>query len=81
MKKTSFGFTQLTNPTPNRAKLTFKLIVLLTTVAVFVISQTTLMSDHVKLEVTLWLKGVDMLALGISQMFGIEYAKPQIHAD
>lgn len=76
--QTKFGIGQLGSPTPNWAKMVFKVTVIVTTVAVFVISGTTLMSTGAKMEATLWLKGVDMLALGFSQLFGVPVEKPKL---
>lgn len=74
--KIKFGPSQVMNPTPAWVKITFRIIVLLSAAATTIIANTHLMSDAAKVEVNVWLAGLNVLTLGISQMFGIEYPKP-----
>lgn len=75
MPETNFGLNQLGKPTPNWAKMLLKITVVATSVAVFIVAGTTHISEAGKLEWALWLKGVDMFVLGISQMFGIDISR------
>jgi len=72
MSKQSFGtFDALVSETPNWAKWMFRIFILLTTIATFIIASDPKMPDELKVRIGVYLKGADMFVLGISKMFGI----------
>lgn len=58
-------------PTPLWAKWVFRIVAILTTVALFIIAGDPGISDDTKIRVAVYLKGLDMAVLGLSKMFGI----------
>lgn len=74
MSETKFGFDQLNNKTPYWAKLVFGITAVLTTVAMFIVSSDPGIPDDLKVRLLVYLKGLDMLVLGFSSMFGKQEA-------
>jgi hypothetical protein len=72
MAQTKFGISQLGSDTPKWANVALGLTIVLTTVAAFVVASDPGISDAIKVRITVYLKGVDMLVLGVSRLFGIE---------
>lgn len=58
-------------PSPESAKMLFRITTVLTTVASVWVAATGLVPDNVKTEVMLGLKCLDMLALGYSKARGL----------
>jgi hypothetical protein len=56
---------------PAWAKWLFRCVAIITTVVVFYVAGTNLITENHKVEVMLGLKALDMLTLGFSKMFGI----------
>jgi hypothetical protein len=69
---THFGFSQIKNPTPLWAKYTFRIIFLLLSCAVFMVSDYPEIDEHTKLLLLKWFSGVNMLVWGLSKLFGLE---------
>ncbi len=67
-----FGPQMLMSPTPNWAKMVLKITICVTSVALFILAGTSRIPNADVVEYSLWLKGVDMLVLLLSQMFGID---------
>jgi len=72
MTETKFGLNQVGNVTPQWAKWMFRITITLTTVAAFIIASDPGIPDDIKVRITVYLKGLDMLVLGISKMFGVQ---------
>ncbi|MFD0792755.1 hypothetical protein ACFQZX_03960 [Mucilaginibacter litoreus] len=70
-QKNVVKFGAINAPKPQWATWLFRSVAILTTVASFWIGSTTLLKEHVKVEVVLALKAIDMLVLGLSNLFGI----------
>ena len=71
----AFGIDQITKETPMWAKWMFRIVFLLTTVAVFIISAEPSIDDALKVRLNLYLTGLDMLVYGLSKMFGVKLKK------
>lgn len=70
--KTEFGTSEaLKAGTPAWANWTFRIVLLFTTALSGWLATTGLVSEEVKLESVLALKGIDFLVWGISRMFGV----------
>lgn len=67
-----FGVSQIQKPTPVWAKYTFRVIFLLLSVAVFMVSDYPGINDGLKLLLLKWFSGVNMLIWGLSKLFGVE---------
>ncbi|SEV89032.1 hypothetical protein SAMN05428988_0169 [Chitinophaga sp. YR573] len=72
MPDTKFGLDQVGNETPKWSKWMFRITIILTTVAAFVIAADPGIPDIIKVRIGVYLKGLDMLVLGFSKMFGVE---------
>jgi len=72
MKQNKFSHKSIVLETPRWAKITFRIVFLLTTAFTFFIAGTTLIEESVKFELMLGVKSLDVLIYGISKMFGIE---------
>ncbi|WP_343692756.1 hypothetical protein [Chitinophaga sp.] len=70
--ETKFGFDQLNTRTPLWAKRTFYIVSVLTTVAVFIVSGDPAIKPDTAVRIMLYLKGLDMLTLALSKMFGLQ---------
>ena len=82
MADVKFGLNQFGNTTPRWANRAFQLTAILSTVVVFVISGTTKIPAEDKAEIFLYLKGLDMLVLGVAKMFGVQLpANTEVPAD
>lgn len=69
--KTQFATKKaLTSRTPTWAKNMFRITMLLTTVAMFIVASDTALADNAT-RIMLYLKGFDMFMFGISKMFGV----------
>lgn len=69
---TKVGISQFKNETPLWAKRTFQIVFILTTSATFVLASEPTISDAVKVQIGVYLKGFDMVIYGISKMFGVD---------
>ncbi len=58
-------------PSPEAAKMFFRITAVVTTVLSFWVAATTLIPENIKTEVMLGLKSLDMLALGYSKARGL----------
>ena len=68
--QTKFGLDQINCPTPLWAKIVFRIFVLLTTVATFIIAAEPAIADALKVRIGVYLKGADLFLLGVVQLFG-----------
>ncbi|MBS1771530.1 MAG: hypothetical protein JST82_01630 [Bacteroidetes bacterium] len=71
-----FGLSQVNNPTPQWAKYTFRIIFLVLSVAVFMVSDYPGLQEATKLLMLKWFSGINMLVWGLSKLFGIEEKQP-----
>jgi hypothetical protein len=69
--RTKFGTSQIQNPTPLWAKNTFRIVFLLLSVAVFMVSDYPGINEHTKLLLLKWFSGINMLVWGLSKLFGV----------
>lgn len=60
-------------PTPLWAKWVFRVFIILTTAATFVIASDPGIPDELKVRIGVYMKGCDLLILGASKLFGIKY--------
>lgn len=67
-----FGVSQIQRPTPLWAKYTFRIVFLLLSVAVFMVSDYPGINESLKLLLLKWFSGINMLVWGLSKMFGVE---------
>jgi len=67
-----FGLSQINKPTPQWIKYSFRVIFLLLSFGVFMVSDYPGINEHTKLILLKWFAGVNMLCWGISKLFGIE---------
>lgn len=67
-----FGVSQIQNPTPLWAKYTFRIIFLLLSISVFMVSDYPGISESLKFLLLKWFSGINMLVWGLSKMFGVE---------
>lgn len=68
---TRVQFGAVNSPTPNWANWAFGGVAVLTTVIAFVIASDPALSNEFKIRAGVYLKGFDLLILGLSNMFGI----------
>lgn len=69
---TKFGLGQLKNQTPKWALWIFRIVILLTTVGVYLVSSDETIPDATQVKLLVYLKAVDMFVWGLVKMFGIE---------
>lgn len=74
MADLKFGQAGLANETPIWAKWIFRIFSILTTAAAFVVAGDPSIPDMLKVRIMLYLKGADIVILGISNMFGLQPA-------
>lgn len=67
-----FGVSQIQNPTPLWAKYAFRIVFLLLSIAVFMVSDYPDINESLKLLLLKWFSGINMLVWGLSKMFGVE---------
>lgn len=67
-----FGISQINKPTPLWAKYTFRIVFLLLSVAIFMVSDYPGINESLKLLLLKWFSGINMLVWGLSKMFGVE---------
>jgi len=67
-----FGVSQIQKPTPLWAKYTFRIVFLLLSIAVFMVSDYPGINESMKALLLKWFSGVNMLVWGLSKMFGVE---------
>ena len=72
MAQTKFGLNQITNSTPLWASWLFRIVFILTTAATFVIASDPTINDSLKVQIGVYMKGLDMLIYGFSKMFGVK---------
>jgi hypothetical protein len=72
MSETKFGLNQLSNRTPKWAKQAFYITAALTTVATFIVSSDPGIPANITSRIIVYLKGLDMLVLVLSKMFGLQ---------
>jgi hypothetical protein len=68
----AFGTSQINNPTPQWAKMTFRIIFLLLSFGTFMVSDYPGITDATKLLILKWFAGINMLTWGFSKLFGVE---------
>lgn len=68
---TKFGISQLNNHNPKWVKLTFSIIILLTTAATFLIASLPQIANETKVEIGVYIKTFEIIVFGISKLFGI----------
>lgn len=71
-RKVGFGIDQLDNRTPLWAKNAFRITLLLTSVATFIIAGDAKIDAELAVQIGVYLKGLDLLVFGLSKMFGVE---------
>lgn len=69
--KTKFGTSQLNKPTPMWAKYTFRIVFLLLSFGVFMVSDYPGLNEQAKLLMLKWFSGINMLVWGLSKLFGV----------
>jgi hypothetical protein len=72
MKNTKFGFGQFENETPMWAINSFRITLLLTFVATFIVATDQEIPRELAVRIGVYLKALDLLVFGISKMFGVE---------
>lgn len=75
--KLKFGASGLANDTPMWARWAFRITAMITTAACFVVAGDPGIPDILKVRILLYLKGMDMVVLGLSKMFGVEPDKKE----
>ncbi len=76
----SFGIKHITKQTPPWAKWMFRVVFLITTVAIFIIGSAEAIAAPVRVRIGIYLKGFEMLIYGFSKMFGVNI-EPNIEAN
>lgn len=71
-RKVSFGIEGLNNRTPLWAKNAFRITLLLTSVATFIIAGDAKIDAELAVQIGVYLKGLDLFVFGLSKMFGVE---------
>jgi hypothetical protein len=61
----------IVSKTPDWAKWTFRIVFAITGVATFIIASDPSIEDNLKVQIGVYLKGVDMFVFTLSKMFGI----------
>jgi hypothetical protein len=74
--QTKFGLSQVKNRTPLWAKWMLGVTLIITTAAAFVIAGDPEIPAKVTVRLLTYLKGIDIVVLGVSQLFGIEVKPP-----
>lgn len=69
---TKFGLSQVNKPTPIWAKYTFRIVFLILSVSVFMVSDYPGLAETTKLVMLKWFSGINMLVWGLSKLFGID---------
>ncbi len=69
--KTQFGKKAIGLETPLWAKWIFRVFMILSGAATFIVASDPNIPNDIKISVAVWLKGADMVVFGISKMFGI----------
>ena len=69
MKNVQFG--KLRSPTPEWAKWMFRITAIITTALSFYVSGSVLIASQYKTEILLVFKSIDIVMLGVANMFGI----------
>ena len=69
---TKFGFGQLENKTPIWAKNVFRVTLLITSVATFIIAGDNQIAPETAVRIGVYLKALDLVIFGLSKMVGIE---------
>lgn len=72
MENTKFGLGQFENKTPLWAKNAFRITLLLTFVATFIVATDQEIPRELAVRIGVYLKALDLLVFGISKMFGVE---------
>ncbi|OSZ79103.1 hypothetical protein CAP35_12880 [Chitinophagaceae bacterium IBVUCB1] len=67
-----FGLSQIDKPTPRWIKYIFRIVFLLLSFGVFMVSDYPNIDEHTKLLLLKWFAGINMLTWGLSKLFGIE---------
>jgi len=75
METTEKTVVSLNKPTPAWATTVFRVIFILTGVAAFIIVGSTMFDNDMKVEIVLWLKGVDMAVWAITRFLGVEVTR------
>jgi hypothetical protein len=70
--KITFGIKGLENRTPTMAKNAFRITLLLTSIATFIIAGDAQINPELAVRIGVYLKALDLLVFGISKMFGVE---------
>lgn len=66
-----------TAPTPSWATWTFRIVFLLTKVAITIVASDPGIPDELKVRIGLYLSGLDTLVWGLSRMIGVEVKEPE----
>jgi hypothetical protein len=61
----------IVSKTPDWAKWTFRIVFAITGVATFIIASDPSIEDTLKVQIGVYLKGVDMFVFTLSKMFGV----------
>ena len=61
----------IVSKTPDWAKWTFRIVFAVTGVATFIIASDPSIEDNLKVQIGVYLKGVDMFVFTLSKMFGV----------
>jgi hypothetical protein len=69
--KTKFGKNAIGLETPLWAKWVFRVFMILSGAATFIVASDPHIPSDIKVSVAVWLKGADMAIFGLSKMFGI----------
>lgn len=69
--RTKVTFGAITAVTPTWAKWVFRGTLILTSVATFIVASDAAIKAETALRVTVYLKGLDLLAFGFSKLFGV----------
>ncbi len=71
MKNLKFGADGILLETPVWARWVFRITTIITTAIAFVVAGDPSIPDMMKVRILLYLKGLDIIVLGLSKMFGI----------
>lgn len=74
MTRKTYAFSRkaIESRTPTWAKNMFRITLLLTSVATFIIAADTKIDPELALRIGVYLKGLDLFIFGLSKMFGVE---------
>lgn len=73
----AFGISQIKNHNPKWVKITFAIVILLTTAATFLIASEPRIPNGLKVEIGVYIKTFEIIVFGLSKMFGIEIDKQE----